>query len=126
MRTSKEIIRLIKNLRVQKEMSVEELANRVGIAKSTLSRYENEHRDFTVNDIGLYANALGTSIEYLLGIKKEIRTNGGHQMKPTHNEWKEIWKRQKNEIALLQTQIKYLEARLKKCVKEATKCGYGS
>ncbi|GIP17805.1 hypothetical protein J40TS1_34470 [Paenibacillus montaniterrae] len=68
MRNSKEVIRLIKKLRESKEMSVEELANRVGIAKSSLSRYENEQRSFPINDIGLYANALGTTVEFLLGI----------------------------------------------------------
>lgn len=68
MRNSKEIIRLIKNMRESKKMSIEELATRVGIAKSTLSRYENEQRDFPINDIGLYANALDTSIENLLGL----------------------------------------------------------
>lgn len=54
-------------------MSIEELANRVGIAKSTQSRYENEQRDFPINDIGLYANALNTTIEYLLGIGAEAK-----------------------------------------------------
>lgn len=68
MRNSKEIIRLIKNMRESKKMSLEELATRVGIAKSTLSRYENEQRDFPINDIGLYANALDTSVENLLGL----------------------------------------------------------
>jgi len=68
MRSSNEIIRLIKKLRENKKMSVEELATRVGIAKSTQSRYENEQRDFPINDIGLYANALNTEVEFLLGI----------------------------------------------------------
>jgi repressor LexA len=68
MRTSKEIIQLIKKLRESKKLSVEEFANRVGIAKSTLSRYENEQRDFPINDIGKYADVLGETVEYLLGI----------------------------------------------------------
>lgn len=70
MNTSNDVIRLIKNLREKKKMSVEELANRAGVAKSTLSRYENEHRSFPINDLGKYANALGTTIEYLLGLEK--------------------------------------------------------
>lgn len=68
MRNSKEIIRIIKKLRENKKMSVEELAKRVGIAKSTQSRYESEQRDFPINDIGLYANALDTTVEFLLDI----------------------------------------------------------
>ncbi|RUS42254.1 LexA family transcriptional regulator [Cohnella sp. AR92] len=76
MRSSKEIIEVIKNLREQKKISVEELAGRVGVAKSTLSRYENLQRDFPINDIALYANALGTDIGYLLGIN--IMNNGNN------------------------------------------------
>lgn len=71
MNSSKEIIKLIKQLRERKKLSVEELAKRVGIAKSTLSRYENEQRKFPINDVGKYANALGVSVEYLLGIEEK-------------------------------------------------------
>jgi len=67
--TSKEVIDLIKRLRMRKKMTVEELASRVGISKSTLSRYENGQRDFPINDIGAYAEALDTTVEYLLGIE---------------------------------------------------------
>lgn len=69
MNTSKEVIALIKKLRIEKKMSVEELAKKVGVAKSTQSRYENGQRDFPINDIGKYAEALGTTVQYLLGIE---------------------------------------------------------
>lgn len=71
MRTSKEIINLIKKMREEKGWSLEELARRVGVAKSTLSRYESGQREFPINDIGQYADVLGTTVEYLLGIEKE-------------------------------------------------------
>src|SRR5690606_16004283 len=71
MRSSKEVIGLIKKLREQKGWSLDELARRVGVAKSTLSRYESGQREFPINDIGIYADVLGTTIEYLLGIEKE-------------------------------------------------------
>lgn len=70
MNSSKEVIRLIKNLRTQKKISLETLSKKVGMAKSTLSRYESGERDFPINDVGKFAEALGTSIEYLLGINK--------------------------------------------------------
>lgn len=54
---------------------MEELAKRTGIAKSTLSRYENQLRDFPVNDVGKFADALDTSIEYILGLGGEESTN---------------------------------------------------
>lgn len=69
MNTSKETIEIIKRLRKNLGLSVEELAKRVGIAKSTLSRYESLQREFPVNDIGVYANALNTTVEHLLGIE---------------------------------------------------------
>ncbi|TGB04715.1 LexA family protein [Halobacillus salinus] len=78
MKNSKEIIAEIKRIRKQKKMSVEKLANKVGIAKSTLSRYESGDRNFPINDIGKYAQALETSVSELLGIediyesKKEV------------------------------------------------------
>src|SRR5699024_8533633 len=73
MNSSKEVIRLIKNLRLEKKMSLATLSKRVGMAKSTLSRYEGGERDFPINDVGKFAEALGTSIEYLLGINEVKR-----------------------------------------------------
>ena len=52
-------------------MSLEEFSKRVGVAKSTLSRYETNQREFPINDIGKYADVLGVTVEYLLGIEKE-------------------------------------------------------
>lgn len=69
MRSSIEVIRIIKQLREKKGLSVEELARRVGVAKSTLSRYENGQREFPINDLDSYAAALDTSIEHLLGLE---------------------------------------------------------
>lgn len=68
MRSSKEIINLIKSMREKKGLSLEELGRRVGIAKSTLSRYETGQREFPVNDIDKYADVLGTTIEFLLDL----------------------------------------------------------
>lgn len=68
MNNSQEVIRLIKKLREEKQISIEELAKKVGIAKSTLSRYENEQRQFPINDLGKYASSLDVTVEYLLGL----------------------------------------------------------
>lgn len=69
MRTSKEIINLIVNLRTQRKMSLSQLAKLTGIAKSSLSRYENGSRQFPVNKVNQFAKALNVSPEYLLGIE---------------------------------------------------------
>lgn len=70
MRSSKEVINEIKKLREARGWSLDELSRRVGVAKSTLSRYESGQREFPINDIGKYANVFGVSVENLLGIKK--------------------------------------------------------
>jgi len=70
MKSSKEVILEIKKLREERGWSLDELARRVGVAKSTLSRYENGQREFPINDLGKYAEIFGVSIESLLGIKK--------------------------------------------------------
>ena len=69
MRTSKEIINLIVDLRTQKKMSLTQLAKLSGIAKSSLSRYENGSREFPINKVSQFAKALNVSSEYLLGIE---------------------------------------------------------
>ncbi|WP_067730178.1 LexA family protein [Oceanobacillus damuensis] len=68
MRSSKEVIQLIQNMRKNKKLSLDELAKKVGVSKSTLSRYESGKREFPINNIEEYAKALDTSVEHLLGI----------------------------------------------------------
>ena len=74
MRSSKEVINEIKKLREARGWSLDELSRRVGVAKSTLSRYESGQREFPINDIGQYADVFGVSVESLLGIKKSTST----------------------------------------------------
>ena len=69
MRTNDEIIDLIKALCEEKDISLSELARRVGQAKSGVSRYFNKTRTFPLNRANVYAEALGVSTEYLLGVK---------------------------------------------------------
>ncbi|MGC2982455.1 XRE family transcriptional regulator [Enterococcus faecalis] len=71
LRTNDEIMTLITDLRKQKKMTSTELAEKVGIAKSAMSRYENRTRQFPVNKISDFAKALETSPEYLLGFEEE-------------------------------------------------------
>ena len=70
MRSSKEVINEIKMFRELRILSLDELSRRVGVAKSTLSRYESGQREFPINDIALYADAFNVPVEQLLGIKK--------------------------------------------------------
>ncbi|MBS7576496.1 MULTISPECIES: S24 family peptidase [unclassified Enterococcus] len=75
MRTNEEIINLVIELRKKKNITASQLAESVGIAKSAMSRYENRTRQFPVNKVSEFANALGTTPEYLLGLDKESDIN---------------------------------------------------
>ena len=69
MRTNDEIIDLIKALCEEKDISLSELARRVGQAKSGVSRYFNKTRTFPLNRADAFAKALGVTPEFLLGVK---------------------------------------------------------
>jgi bacteriophage repressor len=68
MRTNDEIIKMIKNLCIEKDISLSELARRVGMAKSAISRYFNGTRQFPLNRIDDFAKALNITPEYLLDV----------------------------------------------------------
>ncbi|EMF0100092.1 helix-turn-helix transcriptional regulator, partial [Enterococcus hirae] len=67
MRSNDEIVEIIDLKRKEKELSISELARRVGMAKSALSRYFNRTREFPLNRVEEFAKVLGISSEYLLG-----------------------------------------------------------
>ena len=71
MRTNEEIISLIQEESKKKGMSMSELARRVGIAKSTMSRYFNKTREFPLNKADDFARIFNITPEFLLGIQKE-------------------------------------------------------
>lgn len=70
MRTNEEIVKIIKNNLDKQQMSISELARRVNMAKSAVSRYLNLTREFPLNRAEDFAKALHISTEYLLGFEK--------------------------------------------------------
>ena len=68
MRTNSEIIDLIKEICVEKDISLSELARRTDMAKSAISRYFNKTRQFPLNRVNDFAKALNTTPEYLLDV----------------------------------------------------------
>ncbi|MEQ8198361.1 MAG: helix-turn-helix transcriptional regulator [Clostridiaceae bacterium] len=66
-----EVIRRLKERRAKLKLSYQELADKTGISKSTLQRYETGFiKNLSVDKLELLANALDTSPEYLMGWKK--------------------------------------------------------
>ncbi|WP_314209216.1 XRE family transcriptional regulator [Vagococcus salmoninarum] len=70
MRTNQEIIEILDSLRNEKGMSISELARQVDMAKSAVSRYFNNTREFPLNRVNDFARVLGTTSEYILGFDK--------------------------------------------------------
>ena len=69
MNTNSEVVELVKKLTAEQNMSMSELARRVGIAKSAISRYFNGTRELPLNKIGDFASVLHTTPDYLLGME---------------------------------------------------------
>ena len=69
MRPNSEIVDIIIDLCNQKGWSLSEFARKLDLPKSSISRYFNKSRQLPINKINLFADTLGVSSEYLLGIK---------------------------------------------------------
>lgn len=74
MRTNDEIIAYLDKLKEEQNLSISEIARRVGMAKSTVSRYFNKTREFPMNDVDKFAKAFGVSSVDILGMQKETKT----------------------------------------------------
>ncbi|TPR16270.1 helix-turn-helix domain-containing protein [Apilactobacillus timberlakei] len=70
MRSSNEIIKLIDKLAAKKGLSQAELSRRTNVSRAAISRYSNGSRKFPLNKSYIFADVLGVSNEYLLGISK--------------------------------------------------------
>lgn len=80
MNTNSEVVELVKKLTAEQNMSMSELARRVGIAKSAISRYFNGTRELPLNKIGDFASVLHTTPDYLLGMEYEPQSSQGLQI----------------------------------------------
>lgn len=69
MRTNSEIVDIIIDLCNQRGWSLSEFARKLDLPKSSISRYFNKSRQLPINKINIFADTLGVSSEYLLGIK---------------------------------------------------------
>lgn len=70
-----DIYEKIKMLREEKNLSQQELAKKVGYNdRSTIAKIESGKVDLTQSKIQLFANALGTSVSFLLGFTDEVNS----------------------------------------------------
>lgn len=68
MNSNEKIIEIIKSRRLSLKLSLSEVARRMGIPKSTLSRYESLQRQFPLDQISTISSVLGLQPEDILGL----------------------------------------------------------
>ncbi|MBZ9634694.1 helix-turn-helix domain-containing protein [Clostridium sp. FP1] len=71
-RETNEIIKRIKEIRIRQNLSYQDLADKTGISKSTLQRYETGFiKNLPIDKLEILANALNTTPSYLMGWEKD-------------------------------------------------------
>ncbi len=74
----------LKDLRTERKLTLDELAQQVGLSKSSLSKYESDgYNDISPYSLGVLARFYGVSADYLLGLT-ENRTQGNTELAELH------------------------------------------
>lgn len=72
-RDTSEIIKRIKERRIRQNLSYQDLADKTGISKSTLQRYETGFiKNLPIDKLEILAKALDTTPGYLMGWEEEV------------------------------------------------------
>ncbi|EHR38025.1 LexA family protein [Facklamia languida] len=71
MRSNNEIVTIIEDKMKEDGLSLSELARRVGMAKSAISRYFNRTREFPLNRINDFSKVLDLDPKYVLGFEDQ-------------------------------------------------------
>lgn len=61
----------LKELRAEKNMSMDSLAKHIKVTKATISRWENGLADIKSDELIVVANFFGVSTDYLLGLEED-------------------------------------------------------
>lgn len=69
----------LKNARIKKGLTQEELGNLVGVGKSAICCYEKETRNPTLETIIEFMGILGVTADYLLGTDEIIKTETNNE-----------------------------------------------
>ena len=86
----------LKELRLERNLSQEELARMLNTTKQVISKYETNQRTPKVTIANEYAIKLGVELNYLLGSdgqKEKSATQEGSRLTKDINEITEIWNR---------------------------------
>lgn len=65
----------LRQLRIDRHLRQEQVAQLIGVAKSTVSAYENDLRQPCLDILIRFANLYGVSVDYLIGRTDTITVN---------------------------------------------------
>lgn len=71
MRTSEQLADTVTKLRKEKGLTITDVAKKIGVGKSTISRYERHENKIPMTQVGLYAEALNVDIMTLMLTEEE-------------------------------------------------------
>lgn len=91
----------LKQIREERDMSQEELANLLGTSKQVISRYETEQRVPKITVVKIYADKLGVNMYTLLGWDFGIDNNKPSEDSPAKQLLKSMLTNQPSECDLL-------------------------
>lgn len=102
----------LRELRLEKHLSLRDLADKVHISFSALSLAENEKRNLTDSDIEIFCNFYNVSSDYLLGLTNERNDSSMEDVDVAfYNQHGIVNEEQKKEI---ESFIKYVKAKNEK------------
>lgn len=81
----------LKELRLSRKLSQEELAKKFNTGKASICNYEKNLRLPDVNSIAKFANYFGVSVDYILGL-----TDNRKEVTPNADEYNAVIKRAKD------------------------------
>lgn len=78
---------IVKQLRIERGWSQQDVADRVGLTKVTISQYENGKRKPSFEMIEALAAAFHVDMNYLLGFTDKIQKPAGDETDPAANKF---------------------------------------
>lgn len=66
-------VKILKNLREDREVTQSEIAEILGVKQSAVSKYEREEREYKVEDIIKLCRFYKVSADYVLGLTNEYK-----------------------------------------------------
>ena len=77
----------LKELRKEKKLTQENLANEIGVSKLTISRWEKGENEIKLAQANMLANHFGVFVGYLLGYSKKRETKSVEKLESVYIEF---------------------------------------